>query len=144
LTSANVPQALAVPAEVKLAKKKETKTVDQLRAEVASKDREYEAGKEAARLTAEFEQCEVELRQCKRLIDRRKANPLGGYTNRDFFKMFVSANICGCYRVRSPISHCVAIQVVNNMALVVVGFFLSAHIYSVRCHHCNACTSPNS
>ena len=71
-------------------RKKETKTVEQLRAEVAGKDREYEASNKAALLLATFEQCEVELKQCKRLIDRRKANPLGGYSNQDFLKMFVS------------------------------------------------------
>jgi hypothetical protein len=95
--------AAAVP------QKKEKKSVEQMRAEVGGKDREYEAGKEAKRLHADFELSEVEIKQCKRLIDRRRPNPLGSYTNRDFLKIFV----------------------VNNLALLVVGFFFSANLYSV-------------
>ena len=89
--------------------KKEKKTMDQMRAEVGGKDREYEASKEAKRLLSDFELSEVEIKQCKRLIDRRRPNPLGSYTNRDFLKIFV----------------------VNNIALLVLGFFFSAYMYEI-------------
>lgn len=95
--------AMAAPA------KKEKKTVEQMRAELAGKDREYEAATTATKLHADFDLSEVELKQCKRLIDRRRPNPLGSYTNRDFLKIFV----------------------VNNLALLVIGFFFSANLYSV-------------
>ena len=89
--------------------KKEKKTVEQMRAELGGKDRDYDAGKQATKLHAEVELTEVEIKQCKRLVDRRRPNPLASYTNRDFLKMFV----------------------VNNLALLIVGFFFSANIYSI-------------
>lgn len=70
--------------------KKEAKSVEQLRREVDSKDREYKAEKEATRLHSELERCEVEIKQCRRLIERRSHNPLGRYSNRDLICLAVT------------------------------------------------------
>lgn len=64
--------------------------MEQLRLEVDRKDREYKAAKEATRLHAELARCEVEIKQCKRLIDRRPQNPLGRYSTRDLIVIAVN------------------------------------------------------
>ena len=89
--------------------KKEKKSVKQMEAEVGGRDRDYEAGKTANKLHKEFDQVEVEIKQCKRLIERRRRNPLGGYTNRDFLKIFV----------------------INNLALIVLGFLFSTMLFDI-------------
>ena len=75
--------------------------MEQLRSEVAVVDREYAASKEAKQLCVEFEKCDVELKQCSRLIRGRRSNPLGSFKSRDLVKMFVSHGS----RARDAISH---------------------------------------
>ena len=84
-------------------KKKTSKSVEQLRSEVAVVDREYAASKEAKQLSVEFEKCEVELKQCSRLIRGRRSNPLGSFKSRDLIKMFVSH----AWRARDARTHVV-------------------------------------
>ena len=90
-------------------KKKEKKSIDQMGAEVAAKNTEYEAGKMCMQKLKELEGLVDEMAHVKRLIDRKRPNPLGSYTAKDFLKIFA----------------------INNFVLLVFGFFFASAIYSV-------------
>ena len=112
-------------------KKKDSKSVEQLRSEVAVADREYATSKEAKQLRVEFEKCEVELKQCSRLIRRRRSNPLASFARGDFLKMFVSHDSCA-KDARAYVVILTYFKAINDLALLILGILLSARLYSVR------------
>ena len=89
--------------------KKDKKSTAQMAEEVEARNTEYEAGKLCSKRLKEVEELQDQMDHIARIIDRKRPNPLGSYTGKDFLKIFA----------------------VNNFALLIVGFFFSAAVYGV-------------